>query len=205
MSAEAEASGGLNWVRASMMGHTPGWHLGAEPGPSLSSFLHRDFLSGLGFSQVAGVLRGCVPRRRRGLGPHKETHKWSSLTCSPLYSGRYGASPESWIAGINPLSHGESDESFLSIFAQSQEVSLCQKLIKTKMPTAQLILKHNLAGKLQTYLKKVGFLGGPWLQCVVIPGPGIEPTPQQWLKPLQWHCRIISPLHHKGTPKILRS
>ena len=31
--------------------------------------------------------------------------------------------------------------------------------------------------------------------------PGIEPVPQQQLKPLQWQCRILNPLHHKGTPQ----
>ena len=34
-------------------------------------------------------------------------------------------------------------------------------------------------------------------------GPGTEPTPQQWHKPLQWQCRILNLLHHKKTSQIL--
>ena len=38
------------------------------------------------------------------------------------------------------------------------------------------------------------------LQHVDVPGPGIEPVPQQWPKSLQWQCWIPHPVCHKGTP-----
>ena len=41
--------------------------------------------------------------------------------------------------------------------------------------------------------------GGPHLQHVEIPGPGIEPMPHLWPAPqLQW-CQILNPRHHTGT------
>ena len=40
----------------------------------------------------------------------------------------------------------------------------------------------------------------PHLQHMEVPGPGIEPKPQQWPKALQWQCQILNPLHHKRTP-----
>ena len=40
-----------------------------------------------------------------------------------------------------------------------------------------------------------------FLQHVEIARPGIEHTPQQWPKPLQWQCWILNPLCHKGTLK----
>ena len=52
----------------------------------------------------------------------------------------------------------------------------------------------------------VGFFcvwgGGGW-PCprhAEVPGPGIKPTPQQWLEPQQWQCQIPNPLNHQGTP-----
>ena len=41
----------------------------------------------------------------------------------------------------------------------------------------------------------------PCLQHVEIPGPEIEPVPQQRPKPMPWQCWILNPLHHKRTPK----
>ena len=37
-----------------------------------------------------------------------------------------------------------------------------------------------------------------------VPGPGIEPMPQQQLDPLQRQCQIPNQLYHKGTPDILK-
>jgi len=36
---------------------------------------------------------------------------------------------------------------------------------------------------------------------VEVPGPGIQPTPQQWPKPLWWQHWILNLLHHKRTPQ----
>ena len=41
----------------------------------------------------------------------------------------------------------------------------------------------------------------PHPRHVEVPGPEIEPTPQQWLKPLWQQCWILNLLHHKGTSK----
>ena len=34
-----------------------------------------------------------------------------------------------------------------------------------------------------------------------VPGPGIEPAPQQQPKPLQSQCQIFNPLRHRRTPR----
>ena len=36
---------------------------------------------------------------------------------------------------------------------------------------------------------------------VEVPGPEIEPMPQQWPEPLRCQCQILNPLSHQGTPK----
>ena len=33
-----------------------------------------------------------------------------------------------------------------------------------------------------------------------VPRLGIEPIPQQWLKPQQWQHQVLNPLSHQGTP-----
>ena len=34
-----------------------------------------------------------------------------------------------------------------------------------------------------------------------VPGPGIEPVPQQWHRLPQWQCLTLNLLHHKGIPE----
>ena len=41
----------------------------------------------------------------------------------------------------------------------------------------------------------------PCLWHAKVPGPGMEPAPQQWLEPLQWQHQLFNLLHHKGTPE----
>ena len=48
-------------------------------------------------------------------------------------------------------------------------------------------------------LKKIGHAQ------MEVPGPGIESTTQQWIKPLQWQCQILNLLHHKGKPVLKHS
>ena len=40
----------------------------------------------------------------------------------------------------------------------------------------------------------------PLPQYVEVPGPGIEPVPQQPHKPLWWQRQVLNSLCHKGTP-----
>ena len=49
----------------------------------------------------------------------------------------------------------------------------------------------------------LSFFLWPSPRHVWVPGPGIEPMPQQWPKPLQWQHRILNPLSHKSTPPPL--
>ena len=51
--------------------------------------------------------------------------------------------------------------------------------------------------------RKQAFLWLPPLffwPAVKVPEPGIEPTPQQQSKPLQWQGQILNLLHRKGAP-----
>ena len=41
----------------------------------------------------------------------------------------------------------------------------------------------------------------PRLWHVEVSGPGIQPMPQQWPKPLQWQCQILNPVSHRGIPR----
>lgn len=49
---------------------------------------------------------------------------------------------------------------------------------------------------------KVQFIFWPCPRGVDVPWPGIEPTWQQWPKPLQSQSRILNPLCHKRTTTI---
>ena len=40
----------------------------------------------------------------------------------------------------------------------------------------------------------------PHLRHMEVPGPGIEPMPQQQLKSQKWECPILNLLSHQGTP-----
>ena len=57
-----------------------------------------------------------------------------------------------------------------------------------------LSLQQMVLEKLDTYMQKNAtrllFWLHPW--HVEVPGPGIEPTPQQWPEPQQWQCWILN-------------
>ena len=40
----------------------------------------------------------------------------------------------------------------------------------------------------------------PYLWHEEVPGPGIEPMPQQLPELLQWQCGLLNPLSYKRTP-----
>ena len=45
------------------------------------------------------------------------------------------------------------------------------------------------------------FGGGLCSWHVEVPRPGIEPTPERWLRLPQWRHWILNTLHHRGTPE----
>ena len=82
---------------------------------------------------------------------------------------------------------------------------LQQDMVRLKLPQSN----HNFTTALflQTSLSLfMTHLFVYFWQCschAEVPGPGMEPAPEQGLEPPLWQCQILNPLSHQGTPTPL--
>ena len=80
-------------------------------------------------------------------------------------------------------------------------ISLILFRITTNSFSSTMLRKINAKGKFDIFLSWSWTFFGPCPVHVEVPGSGIKPASQQWPEPLQWQCRILNPLYHKGTLK----
>ena len=105
------------------------------------------------------------------------------------------------IARINQCASGCKTSRFASRGNKTTQIAFLRVL--ADVGSALLHMLGSLGCHIMSSPKKDFFslLFWPCLWHVAVPGPGIEPAPQQRSKPLLWPCWILDPLRHRRTPR----